>query len=292
MLENAPDFLKNSSSRGMPDTVMIPTLPPELHSYIVNFLHNNKPALSACSLSCRALASASKPFLFHALRTRLDSEDAYRFERLLEFDPTVLPLVKRIEVTILTFNPGPDPTISAISRIMAHSDHAQYTAPVLNIVIRDILSNPRFTQSILPLLSPVADWVVSLDLNDLDLREEMHFWNLVLAFRMLKSLVLGRLNVELAGVHAPFHTEPKISHLSLKPSSLRGASTVCRFLAHHPMPLPSLTSLDVRFPQEFDQYSTQFGERYGPRVRTLRFGVVILRYCSAKHMDQILNRKF
>jgi hypothetical protein len=270
---------------------MITTLPPELILYTLNFLRNNKATLSACSRSCSALATVSKPLLFHTLRTRLDSEAADRFEHLLESDPTILPLVKRIDVTISAFEPGEDPTIMAISWIMTRC-HTQHPSPTLNIAIRDTRSNPHlFIKSILPRLYPVVDWVTSLDLDGLDLAEEIGFWNLVLAFRMLKSLALGCLNVGREIAHVPSHPESKISHLSLKESSLGDGRAICRFLADHPIPLPSLTSLDVRFPPEFSRSSIRFGEHYGPRVKTLRFGVLITRH-STKRLDQMLDRKF
>ena len=279
---------------------MITKLPPELRFYTIDFLRNDKSALSACSLSCSALAAVCKPLLFHTLRTHPHSEETDRFERLLESDPSILPLVKRIEMKISASEPGEDLTIRAISRIMTHSDQAQYTAPVLKVTLRGRFPPPppnRLTKSILPRLSPVADWVTSLDLDKLYFGEETYLWNIVLAFRVLKSLVLGRVKVWYEGVRAPFHPESKISHLSLKESSLGPGSPIYRFLVDHPITLPSLTSLDMRFPVEFNQPSlplpsTRFGEHYGPRVRTLRFGVLIPHYESIRRLDEVLDSMF
>ena len=146
-------------------------------------------------------------------------------------------------------------------------------------------------KSVPPWLDPVVDLVTSLELDGLDLAEDIQFWDLVLKFRMLKSLVLGRVCVGEGGVYIPSHPESPISHLTLKESSWGGSRNVCWLLACHPMPLPSLKSLDVRFPMELNEAAIRFGQYCGPMVRTLRFGVVISRH-SSKFLDQILDRKF
>ena len=274
-------------------TYMITSLPPELIPCIIDFLHDNKAVLSACSLCCSTLAAISKPLLFHTLRTPLDSEAADRFEHLLESDPTLLPLVKRIEMTVSeSCKSGADRTIEAISRIMTRC-HAQHITPTLDIVIRPNQSSPyRFVESIMPWLTRVVNSVTSLELDKLHFVEDIQFRNFVLQFRMLKSLVLGRVNVQQSGVYTPSHPESTISHLSLQEASLGGGCNIPWFLANHPIPFPSLTSLDVRFRSvALDRDSLRFGEHYGSIVRTLRFGLLMFRH-PTNFLDQFLHRKF
>lgn len=268
---------------------MTTRLPPELLFYIIDFLRNDKAALSACILCCSAFATVARPLLFHTLRTTFHSKAADRFDHILESDPTILPLVKRIDVTISAFKPGADTTIMTISRIMTRC-HAQYTSPALNIVIRPTRLYPdRLMETILSFLGPVVDWVTSLVLDRLDFAECMQFWDLILAFRMLKSLVLRLTNVLQEGDYIPSHPESTIpiSHLSLKAP----LGNICGFLADRPISFPSLTSLDVRLVNALDQVPVRFGRHYGPIVRTLRFGVVTLRH-STEPLNQILDRKF
>lgn len=281
-----PSHIQTQSPR-----IMITRLPPELIHHIISFLvHNDRPSLFACSLSCSTLANVSKPLLFHTLRTSLRPGATDQFEHLLESSPTILPLVKRIEVTISTLEQGAAATVVAISQIMTQC-HAQNISPSLNITIRPKNPHPhQFVESVLVQLGPLVDWVTSLHLDTLDLSEDVQFWDLVPSFPMLKSLVLGQVNVGQGG-EVSSHTESKISHLALKESSLGGGCNICWFLADHPMPLPSLTSLDVRFPMAPDQSSIRFGGYYGPKVRTLRFGVVISRH-STKCLDGILDCGF
>jgi len=253
---------------------MTARIPPELMFHIISFLQDDKATLSACSLCCSALAAASKPLLFHTLCTGLDLKATDRFECLLESGAAILPLIKRIDMPIPTFGPGVDQrTIGPIYRILAR----QGTPPTLNIAIRPIgPSLYRSVRLLLSWLNPVVHWVTSLELDDLDLTGgDNQFWDIVLAFPKLKSLTLGCVVVVGDGVRISSHSESGISHLSLRRSALGGVWDIRRFLADHLPPLPSLTSLDVRFPTVMDRTSIRFEEQYGPTVRTLRFGVVI-----------------
>ncbi|KAF9791941.1 hypothetical protein BJ322DRAFT_1026300 [Thelephora terrestris] len=259
-------------------------IPLELISYIISFLRDDNAALSACSLCCSSFACASRPLLFHTLRTRLYFEPTDRLERLLELEPTVLPLIKRIEVTILSFLNIVD-TIQTVSQIATRC-HKEYTSlPLaLNLAIAPTRPSPPLENSTLLRLHPLFDWVTSLELDGLNLAQDTHFWDLVLSFRALKSLVLGHVHVGEAGGDAPSHRKSKISHVSLRPSALAGLnSNIYRFLADHPIPLPSLTSLDVRFPLLIDRTPVRFGGHYGPSVRALRFGIQVIRHLTAAH---------
>jgi len=253
---------------------MTTKIPLELTFHVISFLQDDKAALSACSLCCSALAAVSKPLLFHTLRTGLDHKAIDRFECLLESGAAILPLIKRIDVPIPNFGPGEDLcAIGPISRILSRQD----TPPALNIAIRPIcLSLYQSVRLILPRLDPVVHWVTSLELDKLDLTGgDVQFWDIVLAFPKLKSLTLGCVMVRGDRDRITSHCESEISHLSLRRSALDGVWDVRRFLADHPPSLPSLASLDVRFPTVLDRTSIRFGEQYGPTVRTLRFGVLI-----------------
>lgn len=264
-------------------------LPQELIFDIIGFLHNNKAALSACSLSCRTLAAISKPLLFHTLRIHLRFESAARIVPLSEFSPTVFPLVKKIRVVITNFESRGAMTIVAISQFMARC-HAQNVSPALDIDIRPTHRSPhQFVKSVLQRLDSVVDWVTSLELDGLDLTRDTQSLDLVLAFRMLKSLGLRRVAVGEGSVYTPSHSELQVSHLSLRESSLGSGPNICWFLINNTMSLPSLTSLDVRFRMMLDQDSVRFGERYGPTVKTLRFGLVTPR--SANFLNKALNCK-
>ena len=258
---------------------MTTRIPAELICHIISFLQDSKAALSACSLCCSALATVSRPLLFHTLHTGLGSEAADRFECLLESGPDVLALIKRINVAIPTLEPVANQrTIAAISRIMA-SHRIQDTPPTLRIAIRPVsLSLHRSGQLLLfdlSCLDPAVHWVTSLELDQLNFTGEHQFWDLVLAFPKLKSLILGCVNVEPRACILS-HRESGISHITLKGPALDGSSNIRWLLSNHPLPLPSLTSLDVRFPVVLDRAPIRFGEVYGPTVKTLRFGVVIV----------------
>lgn len=255
---------------------MTTTIPVELIFYIISFLQDNKAALSTCSLCCSALAAASRPLLFHTLRTGLNPEAVDRFERLLVSGPDVLALIKRIDVAISTLEPITNQrTIAVISQIMA-SRHIQDTPPALRIAIRPIgQSLYRFGQLLLPRLDPVVHWVTSLELGQFDFAGDIQLWDLVLALPKLKSLIFGRINVGTT-VHIPTHRESEVSHIILKRPALDGSSNIHWLLIDHPMPLPSLTSLDVRFPMVLDRAPIRLGEVYGATVRALRFGIAII----------------
>lgn len=255
---------------------MTTRLPLELIFHIIHFLHNDKIALSACSQCCSALASASKPLLFHTLRTALGSTSAARFEGLLESGPAILSSIKRIEMAISTFQPVVDQrAITAISRVMAYCLRL-YTPPQLNLTTRSTRPRPfRFGELITP-LDPVVHWTTSLEFDQLDLTEDsIEFWHIILAFPELTSLSLGCVTVGIPSAGIPSHYVSKISHLSLNKSAFGDSCNIRHFLADHPMPLPSLKSLDVRFPTWLDEAAVRLGEQYGMTVRTLRFGVVI-----------------
>ena len=277
---------QHSTSRAQ-SLEMTARLPLELILHIVNLLHDDKIALSACSLCCSALAIASKPLLFRTLRTTLESDAAARFEGLLELGPAVLPLIKRIDMGIPTSQPTVDcRTIQAIARIM-RDRRQEHNPSQLNLATRPTrLALPRFGQLVMPLLDPVSRWVTSLELEKVDLTEDIQFWHIVRAFPILTSLSLGCVNVGIPTVDILSYSPLKISHLSLKKSALGNDCNIRWFLTDYPMPLPSLMSLDVRFPTGLDRGAIVLGEQYGTTVRTLRFGVVIA-HRPAGSLDEI-----
>ena len=259
-------------------------LPPELILCILSFLQDDKPALSACSLCCSFLTTASKPLLFHTLRTCLNSKAAERFEHLLVSDPTVLPFIKKIDVAVSTFGGADSSVIVAISRIVARC----HTPPALNVLLRS--NSHQSERLILPLLGPVLNWVTSLELEGLNFNEDVRFWDFVLTFSGLKSLVLGCATVGNGGADIPSPCELGISHLSLKPCVSYGHDSARLFLVDYPVPLPSLSSLDVRFPLVPSETFIRVGRNYGRTVRTLRFGVMSFGR-STMRLDRILACK-
>ena len=256
---------------------MTTRIPAELIFHIIGFLHDNKAALSACSLCCSALASVSRPLLFHTLRTGLNIKAAVRFGSLLESSPSILPLIESIDVAIASLEPmAIQRTITAISKIM-DCRCAQTTPPTLRFAIRPTLNHFLFTKLVLPYLDPALHWVTSLEIDRLDLNRDIQFWELVLSFPNLKSLTLGRVDVG-AMVPIQSHPESKISHITLKETALDYGCNIRWLLVDHSPPLPSLTSLDVRLPAVLDRAHRGLGVEYSLTVRTLRFGVVITRY--------------
>ena len=257
---------------------MTTRIPAELIFHIIGFLQGDKAALSTCSLCCSALATVSRPLLFHTLRTSLDSEAADRFECLLESGPEVLTLIKRIDVTVAVSILGflaKQRTIAAVSQIIA-SHRIQDTPPTLRIAIRTVGQDfHRFGRLLLSRLDPAVHWVTSLELGQLIITGDVQFWDLVLAFPRLKSLTLGCVSA-VARVRAPSHYESKISHITLREPALGDVSNVRWLLSDHPPPLPSLTSLDVRFPMPLGRDHMRFRVAYSPTVRTLRFGIAIV----------------
>jgi len=251
---------------------MTTRIPPELIFHIVGFLQDSKPDLVACSLCCSALATVTRPLLFHTLRTNLDSGAAERFECLLESGPEVLTLIKRIDVDISDFEPDVNyRTIAAVSQTMA-SHPIQRTPPTLGIAIQAGGRSSRwFSRQLLSCLNPVIHRVTSLYLA-FDFIAAVQFWDFVLEFPRLKSLTLGHIRL-ITGVRAPFHRESEISHITLKETAL--SSDARWFLSDHLLPLPSLTSLDVRFPTNF-RTPRRLAEPHASTVRTLRFGMPII----------------
>jgi len=181
-------------------------------------------------------------------------------------------------------------TIGVLSQIMGHRS-VQDAPPALKIAIRPkVLSHlQRLGPPSLPPLDPVAHWVTSLELDQLDLSKGVQFWHLVLEFPKLKSLILGCVD---GGAEVPIssHHELEICHISLKHTALDGSCNICLFLVENPLPLPYLTSLDVRFPTALDSTAVRFAGRYGATVKKLRFGAAVLRYLKNK-WDK-LARKF
>jgi len=259
-----------------PSLEMTTTLPPELIFHIVTFLQDDKAALSACSLCCSSLATVSRPLLFHTLHTNLEPRAADRFEGLLAYGPAVLPLIKRIDVAIPTLQPGGNQrAMIVIAWIVAHRQ-TQGIAPELIFATRPPrMSLFRFGRLFVPCLDSARPWVTSLELDQVDLKGEMDFWPVVLAFPNLTTLILGYVSIRSEMIHISSRGVPAISHLTLKKSALDGDCNVGWFLTHHHLPLPSLTSLDVRFPTRPDRGPSRLGEQYGATVRSLRFGVVI-----------------
>jgi hypothetical protein len=257
---------------------MTTRLPPELIFHVISFLHNDKVALLTCSLCCSALGTITRPLLFHTLRTSLGSTAAAQFEDILESDPTVSPFIKRIDVAIPTFEAALNQrAIAAISEIIVRR-WKQDTPPKLNLAVRPARSSfPEFEQHILPCLGAVLRWVTSLELDQLSLTGGVEFWRIILAFPRLTSLILGCITIGTARVHIPSHWASKVPRLTLKKFALDDSCNVRWLLADHPLPLPSLKSLDVRFPTALVPAHVRFAEHYGATVRSLRFGVVIVR---------------
>ena len=257
---------------------MTTTLPSELIFHIITFLQDDKTALSACSLSCSALAAASKPLLFHTIRTNLEPRATDRFESLSESGPAVLSLIKKIDMTNPTLHPEANRrTMTALTRIMAHQQ-MQDSTPELKLVMRPLhRSLFRFGPSFVPCLDSARPWVTSLELDRVDLRGDMHFWPVVLAFPNLITLILGYVSVPLEMVHISPQQASGVSDLILKKSALDGDHNVGWFLVRHHLPFPSLISLDVRFSTMPDKGFSRLGEQYGATVRSLRFGAVISR---------------
>jgi len=256
---------------------MLTTLPPELVFHIITFLQDDKPTLSACSRCCSALATVSRPLLFHTLYVNVEPQAVIRFETLLESGMAVLPFIKKIDVSIPTLHPEVNQrTMTAISRIIARIQ-TQDTTPELKLAARPYMSLFRLGVLFLPCLDSARPWVTSLELDQIDLGTDMHFWTVVRMFPNLKTLILGYVSMPMEMVHLSPQQASGVFHLTLKKSALDGDCNIGWFLIHHCLPLPSLTSLDVRFPTRPDRGPGRLGEQYGATVRSLRFGVVISR---------------
>ena len=269
-LPNAnPHQHSTSQAQSLDMTIRIP---PELIFHIVGFLQDSKPDLFACSLCCSALAAVTRPLLFRTLRTDLEAGAAERFECLLESGPEVLTLIKRIDADVSNLKPDANHrTIAAVSKTMA-SHPTQHTPPTLGMTIQASgTSFCRFSQQLLSRLDQVVHQVTSLDLT-LCFAENIQFADFVLEFPRLKSLTLGHISL-INGVRASSHRESGISHTTLRETAL--CSGIRWFISDRFLPLPSLTSLDVRFPTSF-RTPERLAEAHAPTVRTLRFGIPII----------------
>lgn len=272
----SPDHRRPTSQT--PSLGMTTTLPPELIFHIITFLQDDKHALSACSRCCPALATVSRSLLFHTLHANVEPQAAIRFESLLESGTAVLPFIKKIDVSIPTLHPEVNHrTMTAISRFIAHRQ-MQDTAPELKLAARPPrMSLFRFSRLFLSCLDSARPWVTSLELDQIDLGADIHFWAVVRMFPNLTTLILGYVNMPMEMFHFSPQQASGVSNLTLKKSALDGDCNIGWFLIHHHLPLPSLTSLDVRFPTRPDRGPSRLGEQYGATVRSLRFGVVISR---------------
>ena len=202
----------------------------------------------------------------HRLRGRI------RFEYLLESGPEVLTLIKRIDADVSNLKPDANHrTIAAVSKTMA-SHPTQHTPPTLGMTIQASgTSFRRLSQQLLSCLDQVVHQVTSLDLT-LCFAENIQFADFVLEFPRLKSLTLGHISL-INGVRASSHRESGISHITLRETAL--CSGIRWFISDRFLPLPSLTSLDVRFPTSF-RTPERLAEAHAPTVRTLRFGIPII----------------
>jgi len=258
---------------------MSTTLPPELIFHIVTFLQGDKPTLSACSQCCSALATITKPLLFHTLHANVEPHAVTRFESLLESGMAVLPLIKKIGVSIPTPNPEVNQrTMMAISRIITHR-HMQGAAPELKLATRPPRASFfRLGQWFLPCTDVARPWVTSLELDQIDLGGDVRFWAIVRMFPNLATLILGYVSMPAETLHISPQPASGVSHLTLKKSALNDdRCNIGWLLIHHQLPLPSLISLDVRFSTWPGQGLSRLGEQYGATVRSLRFGAVIRR---------------
>lgn len=83
----------------MDSTPVIPTLPGEITDMIIDFLHNDKQALMACSLASRGFLSACR---FHLLaRIHLNCRDGPRLHQFLSFlalSPVVAPFIRCLDM--------------------------------------------------------------------------------------------------------------------------------------------------------------------------------------------------
>jgi len=103
--------------------------------------------------------------------------------------------------------------------------------------------------------------------------------NIILSSKtsILTTLILGYVSMRTEMVQISPKRVLGVSHITLKKSALDGACNIGWFLTYHHLPLPSLTSLDVRFPTKPYRGPSRLGEQYGATVRSLRFGAVISR---------------
>ncbi|GBE78237.1 hypothetical protein SCP_0111200 [Sparassis crispa] len=82
----------------------MPTVPPELSDYIVDFLHNDYPSLKACCLASRDWLATARYHLFESV-TLHNPRLCEAFKQLMERSPTIGSFVQEINISRL-IGPG------------------------------------------------------------------------------------------------------------------------------------------------------------------------------------------
>ena len=106
----------------------VPSFPPELHDYIIDFLSDDKSALLSCSLVSRGWKAASQYHLFHTIKVRHPTTLS-SLNNFLQNSPHIAILIRDLSLSgsgCTTFDEQMHITTHDISKCASHLSELKY----------------------------------------------------------------------------------------------------------------------------------------------------------------------
>ena len=229
-------------------------IPPELVDRIIDFLHDQPKALTACSLVARSWTVTSKYHQF-GMVALITPRCWGKFNRLIETSPTMLRFVRSVIVDVAD-------TYSPWMSVCASFPSLQH------ITMNGVVSPPWREEA--AAISSVAHNITSFTIN-LTVVRAHYVWPIIRMFPNLVTLgyVGARCVVTVVPLQLslPCHSPP-ISTMSITNTTLGGVSDA---LLNPPYPLTSLSTLDIRDVYPERRASLQaLAQAYGGQISRLR----------------------
>ena len=205
--------------------------PPELVDRIIDFLHDEPRALTACSLVARSWTPASRYHRFDTIKL-ISNKDWTKFDRLIEISPSMVQYIRHATISVTGGQPA--------SRISAYTSFTSLE----DITISGVITPPWESEA--AAISSVARNITSLTLGfDVSFTSEHGFWPVVrmfpnlVSFHPIEASYVTRLEpLQLSSL--PCYSPP-ISYISV----VNGQRRVLDDLCNPPYPLTSLSTLFI-----------------------------------------------
>lgn len=172
-------------------------LPQEIADAIIDFLHDDKVSLSACSLASRSLLHETRHHMFS--KVTLNTENISRFVMLLEASsPHTNTIASSVHTLILerSYHPWP---IAAMDRLSAQLRVVKCLRLChVNLLSVDRHNNTRDTRSRRPIQELITRLgsIEELELDKVRVESIDHLMGVVYASQKLRWLSLGSLNLQ------------------------------------------------------------------------------------------------
>jgi len=232
-------------------------IPPELVDRIIDFLHDQPKALTACSLVARSWTVTSRYHQF-SMVALITPRCWGKFNRLIETSPTMLRFVRSVIVDVAdTYSPW-----MSVCASFPSLQHITMNGAVI----------PPWREEAAA-ISSVAHNITSFTINFTIVRPP-HVWPIVRMFPNLVTLGYGGARCVTTSVplqlSLPCHSPP-ISTMSITTTALGG---VLEVLYNPPYPLTTLSTLDILDVYLGRGYNFQaLAQAYGGQISRLRLYV-------------------